>query len=111
PGDPADRPTPAEVDAARHKLAAWQAARENSYAWRPFEPVRRPPVPKVDRPGWHRNPVDAFLAAEHQRRGLRPRPEAPRHVLLRRVYLDLIGLPPTPEEVQAFLADRSPDAY
>ena len=60
---------------------------------------------------WVRNPIDAFIAAEHEARGLTPRPEAPRHVLLRRVYLDLTGLPPTPEELHAFLDDPSPDAY
>ena len=59
---------------------------------------------------WSRNPVDAFLAAEHQRRGLTPRPEADPSTLLRRVYVDLIGLAPTPEERRAFLNDPDPDA-
>ncbi len=58
-----------------------------------------------------RNPIDAFVAAEHEARGLRPRPEAAKAVLLRRVFLDVIGLPPTPEELRAFLADDSVDAY
>ncbi len=110
PGDAADRPSDAAVTAAKQKLARWLAARADTYAWRPFEPVRRPHKPAAGR-GWARNPIDAFLAAEHARRGLAPRPEAPPHVLLRRVYLDLIGLPPTREEMRAFLADRSPDAY
>src|SRR3954462_12547470 len=76
-----------------------------------FAPPVRPPVPEVKNTGWVRNPVDAFVAAEHERRGLTPRPEAPRHVLLRRLYLDLVGLPPTRDELHAFLADTSPDAY
>src|SRR5262245_63371878 len=75
------------------------------------EPLRRPAVPKVKNAAWVRNPVDAFLATEHEKRGLKPRPPAPKHILLRRVYLDLIGLPPTPAELRAFLADTSPDAY
>src|SRR5205807_8147401 len=60
---------------------------------------------------WVRNPIDAFIAAEYARRHLTPRPEAPKLVLLRRVYLDLIGLSPTPAEQRAFLADHSPKAY
>jgi hypothetical protein len=76
-----------------------------------FRPPLRPEVPKVKNATWVRNPVDAFIAAEHEKRGLTPQPPAERGVLLRRVYLDLIGLPPTREEMQAFLADKSPDAY
>src|SRR5947207_3185631 len=76
-----------------------------------FVPPARPALPEVKNAGWVRNPIDAFIATEHERRGLTPRPEAPRHVLLRRVYLDLVGLPPTREELHAFLADTSPDAY
>jgi hypothetical protein len=58
-----------------------------------------------------RNPIDSFIAVEQRARGLIPRPEAPKHILLRRVYLDLIGLSPTPQELQAFEQDTSPDAY
>src|SRR5687768_17275912 len=78
--------------------------------WACKAPVR-PAVPDVKNSSWVRNPLDAFVAAEHARRGLTPRPEAPKHVLLRRVYLDLTGLPPTREQLHAFLADPSPDAY
>jgi len=60
---------------------------------------------------WVRNPIDAFIAARHEAKGLRPAPEADRRTLLRRLSLDLLGLPPAPEEVDAFLADRSPEAY
>src|SRR5581483_4188238 len=62
PGDPADKPPEDAAAAAREKLVRWQAARSGGYAWQPFEPVRRPPVPAAGR-GWARNPVDAFLAA------------------------------------------------
>jgi hypothetical protein len=75
--------------------------------WAYVKPVRAEPPPG----GWGRNAVDAFVAREHEARGLHPRPEAPRSVLLRRVCLDLIGLPPTRDELRAFLADESPDAY
>jgi hypothetical protein len=87
--------------------ASPQAAKDH---WSFKGPVR-PAVPGVKNPSWVRNPIDAFIAAEHEKRGLTPRPEAPKHVLLRRVYLDLTGLPPTREQLHAFLADPSPDAY
>jgi hypothetical protein len=60
---------------------------------------------------WVRNPVDRFISAEHEARKLKPRPEATKTVLLRRVYLDVIGLSPTPEEQSEFLEDKSPRAY
>jgi hypothetical protein len=110
PGDPKDTPTPHEIAKARQKLLAFREYK-NRYHWTPFEKVKRPSVPVVKNAAWVRNPIDAFIAAEHERRGLIPRPEAPKSVLLRRVYLDLIGLPPTPEELHAFLADESPQAY
>jgi hypothetical protein len=110
PGDPADRPDAAAVVKARETLAAFLKSR-SGYPWRPFEAVQRPPVPPIQNAAWVRNPIDAFLAAEHERHGLKPRPEAPRHVLLRRVYLDLTGLPPTRAELHAFLQDTSPRAY
>ncbi len=68
-------------------------------------------VPRVKNPAWCRNPIDRFILARLEREGLRPSPEAEKPIWLRRVTLDLIGLPPTPQETQAFLADRSPQAY
>ncbi|MFN3653527.1 MAG: PSD1 and planctomycete cytochrome C domain-containing protein [Armatimonadota bacterium] len=76
-----------------------------------FEPLRRPRVPAVKNRAWVKNPVDAFVLARLEQERLQPSPEADRITLLRRVTLDLTGLPPTPAEVDAFLADRSPDAY
>ncbi len=76
-----------------------------------FLPPRRPANPRVKNPGWVRNPIDAFILRRLEREGLAPSPEADRTTLLRRVTLDLTGLPPTPAEVDAFLADRSPGAY
>ena len=73
-----------------------------------LKPVVRPPVPGGARGG---NPIDAFLAVQHQAKGLKSARPADRRSLLRRVHLDLIGIPPTIAEQDAFLADQSPDAY
>ncbi|MCS6976390.1 MAG: PSD1 and planctomycete cytochrome C domain-containing protein [Gemmatales bacterium] len=76
-----------------------------------FRPVVRPAVPDVQT-GWPiRNPIDRFVAWEWEKRGLKPVSFADKRVLLRRVYLDLIGLPPTPEQIAAFVNDTRPDAY
>jgi hypothetical protein len=112
PGDAKDKPPAKELSKASAKQAEF-AKFLAAYRWRPFETVQRPAVPLVKNATatWVRNPVDAFIAAEHEARGLKPRPEATKEVLLRRVYLDLIGLNPTPEEQRQFLADTSSDAY
>jgi len=68
-------------------------------------------TPHVAHAEWVRNPIDAFIAAAHEAHGLTPLPPAEKHVLLRRVYLDLIGIPPTREELHTFLNDESPAAY
>jgi hypothetical protein len=90
--------------------AAGAAGSKAERHWAYERPVRRdPPAPR--NPSWVRNPIDAFVAAELDARKLSPRPEAPRAVLLRRLTLDLIGLPPTRAELRAFLDDASPGAY
>ena len=76
-----------------------------------FQPPVRPPVPEAKDPAWNHNPIDRLVATEHQRLGITPLDMADRPTLLRRVYLDLIGLPPTREEARAFLADTSATAY
>jgi hypothetical protein len=76
-----------------------------------FELPQRTPQPAVKTAGWVRNPIDAFILAGLENAGLQPAPEADRRTLARRVSLDLTGLPPKPEEVEAFVADASPDAY
>lgn len=108
-------------DAAIAKIANWVnagapydgalAADQASASHWAFQLPKRPPVPEVKNRAWVRNPIDAFVAAERDRRGLTPVAAADRRTLLRRVYLDLIGLPPTPDEMDAFLADNSKDAY
>ena len=76
-----------------------------------FVPPVRPALPTVKNKLWVKNPVDAFVLARLEREGLTPAPAADRVTLLRRLSLDLIGLPPTPEEVDAFVRDLSPRAY
>ena len=85
---------------------------EQGATWQPFwsfAPPKRPSVPKVQ--GTVRNPIDSFILARLEREHLRPSVEAQPEALIRRVSLDITGLPPTTAEVDAFLADRSPDAY
>jgi hypothetical protein len=76
-----------------------------------FRAPVRPAAPRLRDPAWVRNPVDGFIGTEQEKHGLRPQPAADRASLLRRVYLDLVGLPPTREELHAFLADPGEDAY
>jgi Protein of unknown function (DUF1553)/Protein of unknown function (DUF1549)/Concanavalin A-like lectin/glucanases superfamily/Planctomycete cytochrome C len=98
---------PAEIDRIRRWIA--QGAR-----WQPFwsfMPPQRPALPTVRDPNWVRNPIDRFILDRLEREGLHPAAEADQAALLRRVSLDLTGLPPTPAQVDAFLQDASPDAY
>jgi hypothetical protein len=110
PGDPADKPSAAEITEARKTLVAFRKAKA-AYPWTPFEAVQRPRIPRAKNAEWVQNPIDAFLAAEHEAHGLQPRPPVAKHILLRRLYLDLVGVPPTVEELHAFLHDAAPDAY
>jgi len=77
----------------------------------PFSPLERPTTPEVNHKDWVRNPIDNFILAELEKKGLEPNPRADKLTLLRRVTFDLTGLAPTPDEQQAFLADESADAY
>ncbi|HLY15878.1 MAG TPA: PSD1 and planctomycete cytochrome C domain-containing protein [Bryobacteraceae bacterium] len=100
--------TPAQKETIRRWVAEG-AVYEGHWA---YQPVKRPPVPDVpDTKAPIRNPVDNFIQARLAREQLTPSPEADRRTLLRRVSLDLTGIPPTPQEAAAFLNDRSPDAY
>ncbi len=76
-----------------------------------FRKPARPQIPPVKNRAWVRNPIDAFILAELEEKGLAPSPRADKRTLIRRVTFDLTGLPPAPEEINAFVADRSPDAY
>ncbi|MDA1139066.1 MAG: DUF1553 domain-containing protein [Planctomycetota bacterium] len=76
-----------------------------------FKQPASPPVPAVANTGWIKNPIDAFIARQHEQHGLAPQHEASRMELLRRLYLDLVGLPPTAEEIVTFEQDTSKDWY
>ena len=76
-----------------------------------FKPRGNPQPPTIQQSDWARTPIDNFVLAKLQEADLEPAPEANKATLIRRATIDLTGLPPTPEEVQAFLADDSPDAY
>jgi len=95
-------------------LAAGRAATPSLEAGRKhwaFQPLTKAPIPAVKDAAWARNDVDRFILSALEAKGLRPSPEADRHTLIRRVTFDLIGLPPTPEEVEAFVQDKSPQAW
>jgi hypothetical protein len=76
-----------------------------------FEPLVRPDLPALEDLFWSRNPIDHFILARLEEAQLKPSEEADRTTLIRRLYFNLIGLPPSPEEVNAFLSDNRPDAY
>jgi hypothetical protein len=99
--------TPAEINTLRQWIkegAKWEKH------WS-FLPPERVEPPKVSDPKWPRNAIDNFVMARLDREGLHPSPEADRARLIRRVTLDLTGLPPTPAEIDAYLNDKSPNAY
>lgn len=79
--------------------------------WWSLAPLKRPPVPRVKNSAWPRTPVDAFILKSLEEKNLAPSPEADRRTLIRRLSFDLHGLPPTPEEIEAFEKDASPKAY
>ena len=76
-----------------------------------FQPVRRPREPTVSDAAWAQNPIDRFVLARLEKKGLTPSREAQRPTLIRRLYIDLVGLLPKPDEVDAFVTDTRPDAY
>lgn len=76
-----------------------------------FQPVKLPNVTEIKNPDWSRNEIDRFIGERHAKEGLESSPTADRRTLIRRVYFDLLGVPPLPEEVQTFLADDAVDAY
>src|SRR5262249_32389835 len=100
-------PDPRTTAAVAKGALDWDAARKH---WA-FQPIKRLPVPVVKNTAWPQTPVDNFILARLESRSLTPSPAADRRTLIRRATFDLIGLPPTPEEVEAFLADHAPDAF
>ncbi|MDZ4820773.1 MAG: DUF1553 domain-containing protein, partial [Planctomycetota bacterium] len=114
--DPDLRMPPADsskslTDAEIELLRAWiDQGAEYSQHWSYVPPVRHEP-PAVKNSAWSRSTIDRFLLARTEKQGLAPSAEADRHTLIRRVSLDLTGLPPTPEEVSQFIQDTDPQAY
>lgn len=104
---PADAP---EVVAPAEHGASPQVNDETRNHWS-FRPLLRPVPPAVKRPEWVANPVDAFILSRLEQADLSPNPPADRRTLMRRVHYDLLGLPPSPEEVEEFARDAAPDAY
>jgi mono/diheme cytochrome c family protein len=109
--------TAEEIDLLRRWIAAGakvpaddvlKPAVNNHWAFK--QPVR-PAIPSLNNSAWPTGPIDALILARLEDEGLSPSPEAERPTLIRRAYLDLIGLPPSPAEVDAFVVDQSPDAY
>src|SRR5262245_33461038 len=96
--------------AAKPAGSGYMISKEQRAFWS-FQPVRKPPIPAVKDKQWSRNPIDALVKTKIEAAGLKPARPADRRTLIRRATLDLTGLPPTPEEVDAFLADKSPDAF
>jgi hypothetical protein len=92
-------------------LTRWVAGGAQTSGHWSFQTMQAIELPSVERVGWVRQPIDNFVLAKLEELGLSPSPEADAATLLRRVYLDLTGLPPAPEEVMAFLGDREEDAY
>jgi hypothetical protein len=100
----------APAPAADKAVKARGKISDEDRAWWAFQPVREPPIPKVTN-AWCRNAIDRFIYAKLTAEGLQPSPQADRMALCRRVTFDVTGLPPTPAEVDAFLADQAPGAY
>jgi hypothetical protein len=107
-GAPYDEPL-----VARKKARPWteRVVRSEDRAHWSLQPLKRVAPPPVKDAGWGRTPVDRFLLAKLEAAGIRPNREAGRRALVRRAYFDLLGLPPGPAEVKAFLDDPAPDAY
>ena len=99
-----------DIDAAEQQHDAAKITAEARNWWSFRKPVR-PPLPQVKNQDQVKTPIDAFVLAKLEEKGWRFQPEADRVRLIRRVYFDLVGLPPTPAEVKTFLADKSPSAY
>ncbi len=94
-----------DVESTEYRISPQQRA-----FWS-YQPVRKPPTPKVKNSAWTKTAIDNFILAKLEEKGIEPVGRADKRALIRRVTLNLIGLPPTPEEVDAFLSDDSPDAF
>ncbi len=107
PADVSRPGTGAESDSRSSKTFSVARRRAEHWCW---QPIGRPEPPSVQQATWPANPIDRFILARLEAEGLSPAPPADRVTLIRRLTFDLTGLPPTPQEIDAFLADRRPDA-
>ncbi len=107
PADTGKKLTPQEIATLRRWIQQGAVYKPH---WA-FVAPHRPSLPHVQQTQWVRNAIDTFILARLEQEGLQPSPPVDRYTLLRRVSLDLIGLPPTPQEVDAFIQDTSPNAY
>ncbi|MCA8988579.1 MAG: DUF1553 domain-containing protein [Planctomycetaceae bacterium] len=96
---------------SRELIRRWIQEGANYSGHWSYSRIVRPALPQVQHADWPRNPIDNFILSRLEKAGLAPQQEADRELLLRRVSLDLIGLPPTPEQVREFVTDDSPNAY
>lgn len=112
--------TKAEVDRLRTWIrsgAAWpdgvtlQERQADGRLWWSYQPIQRPTVPDVNKSSWVRNPIDRFVLAKLEANDLQPSAEADRRTLIRRLSYDLLGLPPTPSEIDEFVKNRDPNAF
>ena len=114
--DPDERMPPKKSKATlseseKEILRKWVAGGARTSRHWAFIPPKQSPLPTTRDASWPRNPIDQFILARLEKEKLEPAAEADRYTLVRRIYLDLIGLPPTPEEADAFINDKSPKAY
>ncbi|HTN74338.1 MAG TPA: DUF1549 domain-containing protein, partial [Pirellulaceae bacterium] len=104
-------PWPKEAPPANDKASkVFNLAERKASHWC-WQPIVQPAIPNVKQSAWVKSPIDAFILAKLEEKGLAPNPAADKRVLIRRAYFDLIGLPPTPEQVHAFVQDNSPEAF
>jgi hypothetical protein len=106
-GAPDPRTTDTVAEVLAREAIDWNKARE----WWSFRPVTKPSPPETKHREWPANEIDRFILARLEQEALQPASDADKRVLIRRATFDLIGLPPTPEEIEAFLEDESPDAF
>lgn len=102
-------PDPRESEGSIAESGMGMSIEEGREFWS-FKPIAKPAIPKEKQAEWAKSPIDAFVLAKLEEHALKPAPPADKRTLIRRITFNLIGLPPTPEEVDAFLADESPTA-
>jgi len=122
---PKDRMTDAEIEMLRKWVQAggkWTGptlevkstdatSKRSGKDWWSLQPIHQPVFPAIKNSGWVLEPIDTFILSKLESSGLAPAPETDRRTYLRRVKFDLLGLPPTPQEIEQFQTDRAPDAY